>query len=95
MTMKTKSNPNLSAAEIAFVRSLVIHEDEHVLAFNKPAGLSSQGGRGQAHTLDELLARSPSRAATGRGSSTASTATPPASSWRAKTKPAAAFLGRR
>jgi 23S rRNA pseudouridine955/2504/2580 synthase len=55
MTMKTKSNPNLSAAEIAFVRSLVIHEDEHVLALNKPSGLSSQGGRGQVHTLDELL----------------------------------------
>ncbi len=45
----------LSEAEIAFVRSLVIHQDEHVLALNKPAGLSSQGGRGQVNTLDELL----------------------------------------
>jgi RluA family pseudouridine synthase len=45
----------LSAAEIEFVRSLVIHEDPHILALNKPAGLSSQGGRGQVHTLDELL----------------------------------------
>jgi len=33
----------------------VIHEDGHILALNKPAGLSSQGGRGQVHTLDELL----------------------------------------
>ena len=35
--------PNLSADEIAFVRSLVIHEDEHIIALAKPAGLSSQG----------------------------------------------------
>ena len=34
---------------------MVILEDTEILALNKPAGLSSQGGRGQAHTLDELL----------------------------------------
>ena len=45
----------LSADEIAFVRSLVLYEDAEVLALCKPAGLSSQGGRGQVHTLDELL----------------------------------------
>ena len=47
--------PVLSPAEIALVRSLVIYEDGAVLALNKPAGLSSQGGRGQGNTLDELL----------------------------------------
>ncbi len=47
--------PVLTEQEIADVRGWVIHEDEHVLAFNKPAGLSSQGGRIQAHTLDDLL----------------------------------------
>jgi len=46
---------SLSAEDIAAVRSWVIHEDAHVIAFNKPAGLSSQGGRIQAHTLDDLL----------------------------------------
>lgn len=46
----------LAAADIAFVRSLVLFEDAHVLALNKPAGLSSQGGRITAHTLDDLLA---------------------------------------
>ena len=46
---------DLTPEEIAAVRSWVIHEDEHVLAFNKPSGLSSQGGRIQAHTLDDLL----------------------------------------
>jgi len=45
----------LSADEIALVRSLVIYEDPHILALAKPAGLSSQGGRGQVNTLDELL----------------------------------------
>jgi tRNA pseudouridine32 synthase/23S rRNA pseudouridine746 synthase len=47
---------NLSEAEIAFVRSLVIHQDAEVLALNKPSGLSSQGGRITVNTLDELLA---------------------------------------
>ena len=45
----------LSSEEIALVRSLVIHEDAQILALNKPAGLSSQGGRAQVNTLDELL----------------------------------------
>ncbi|HEX4199700.1 MAG TPA: RluA family pseudouridine synthase [Caulobacteraceae bacterium] len=55
MSKREGSAPNLSADEIAFVRSLVVHEDEHILALAKPSGLSSQGGRGQVHTLDELL----------------------------------------
>ncbi|MFN3515417.1 MAG: RluA family pseudouridine synthase [Phenylobacterium sp.] len=46
---------SLSPEEVAFVRGLVIYEDAQILALNKPAGLSSQGGRGQVHTLDELL----------------------------------------
>jgi tRNA pseudouridine32 synthase/23S rRNA pseudouridine746 synthase len=45
----------LSPEEVAFVRGLVLYEDAEILALNKPSGLSSQGGRGQAHTLDELL----------------------------------------
>ncbi|MFL5295479.1 MAG: RluA family pseudouridine synthase [Phenylobacterium sp.] len=56
--MAQKSVPapvKLSADEVAFVRGLVIFEDAEILALNKPAGLSSQGGRGQVHTLDELL----------------------------------------
>lgn len=45
----------LTPQEIAFARGLVIYEDPEILALNKPSGLSSQGGRGQVHTLDELL----------------------------------------
>jgi tRNA pseudouridine32 synthase/23S rRNA pseudouridine746 synthase len=52
---KTTPSVALSAQEVAFVRGLVIYEDAEVLALAKPAGLSSQGGRGQVHTLDELL----------------------------------------
>jgi tRNA pseudouridine32 synthase/23S rRNA pseudouridine746 synthase len=51
-----KSPPvQLSAEDKAAVRSWVIHEDAEVLVLNKPAGLSSQGGRIKAHTLDDLL----------------------------------------
>jgi hypothetical protein len=46
---------NLTPEDVAFVRSLVIHEDREILVLNKPAGLSSQGGRIRAHTLDDLL----------------------------------------
>jgi tRNA pseudouridine32 synthase/23S rRNA pseudouridine746 synthase len=61
MTPRLKHKPRepvpikLTAEEVAFVRGLVIYEDEALLALNKPSGLSSQGGRGQVNTLDELL----------------------------------------
>jgi len=45
----------LTEDEIALARSWVLHEDDSVIVLNKPAGLSSQGGRIQAHTLDDLL----------------------------------------
>jgi tRNA pseudouridine32 synthase/23S rRNA pseudouridine746 synthase len=45
----------LSPEEAAWIRSMVIWQDSHLMAFSKPSGLSSQGGRGQVHTLDELL----------------------------------------
>lgn len=53
--MKTPTPAVLSAEEIAFIRSRVIHEDAAVLVLDKPAGLSSQGGRIAANTLDDLL----------------------------------------
>ena len=53
--MKAQVPVQLSPEEVAFVRGLVLYEDAEILALNKPSGLSSQGGRGQVHTLDELL----------------------------------------
>jgi 23S rRNA pseudouridine955/2504/2580 synthase len=34
----------------------ILHEDEHSIAVNKPAGLSVQGGKGVKTSLDRLLA---------------------------------------
>lgn len=53
--MRTRPPPVLTDEEIAAVRSWVIHEDAHVIAFNKPSGLTSQGGVRHAHTLDDLI----------------------------------------
>ncbi len=46
----------LPEVDAAFARSLVIAEDEHLLVFNKPAGLAVQGGSGIAQSLEDLLA---------------------------------------
>ncbi len=54
MTRNREIRP-VGTKEIEFVRSLLIHEDKSVLAFNKPSGLASQGGSGIVHSLDELL----------------------------------------
>jgi 23S rRNA pseudouridine955/2504/2580 synthase len=45
----------LDPRDAAFVRSLVIYEDEEVLALNKPAGLAVQGGTKTTRHLDRLL----------------------------------------
>ena len=86
--------PGLSEGDIAFIRALVIDEDASILALNKPFGLSSQGGRGQHKTLDDLLvafARSNGKRPDlihrlDRDTSGVILA--------AKTKPAASFLGK-
>jgi tRNA pseudouridine32 synthase/23S rRNA pseudouridine746 synthase len=44
-----------SAADAAFVRSLLLYEDAHLLVFNKPPGLAVQGGSGVAQSLEHLL----------------------------------------
>ncbi len=46
----------LSAADAAYARSLVIHEDAHLIGFNKPSGLTVQGGSGVTRSLEDLLA---------------------------------------
>lgn len=37
-------------------RAFLIHEDAHLLVFNKPAGLAVQGGSGVKQNLEDLLA---------------------------------------
>jgi tRNA pseudouridine32 synthase/23S rRNA pseudouridine746 synthase len=55
-TAAARPAARLSPEDIAFARALVIYEDAEVMVLNKPSGLSSQGGRIRAPTLDELLA---------------------------------------
>jgi 23S rRNA pseudouridine955/2504/2580 synthase len=45
----------LSDRDAAFARSLVLYEDDVVLALNKPAGLAVQGGTKTHHHIDRLL----------------------------------------
>ena len=45
----------LDARDAAFVRSLVIYEDDEVLALNKPSGLAVQGGTKTTRHVDRLL----------------------------------------
>ena len=49
------SEKPLSERDIEFVRSLVIHKDDDILALNKPPGLAVQGGSGTTEHLDRLL----------------------------------------
>jgi len=45
----------LSGDDVAFVRSLIIHKDDDILALNKPPGLAVQGGSSTTEHLDRLL----------------------------------------
>lgn len=45
----------LDPREVAFAKSLVLHEDEEVLVLNKPAGLAVQGGTKTSKHIDRLL----------------------------------------
>ena len=45
----------LSQRDAAYARSLVLYEDEDVLALNKPAGLAVQGGTKTHQHIDRLL----------------------------------------
>ncbi|MDQ0462787.1 23S rRNA pseudouridine955/2504/2580 synthase [Caulobacter ginsengisoli] len=45
----------ISQRDIVFAKSLVLYEDEDVLALNKPSGLAVQGGTKTAHHIDRLL----------------------------------------
>ena len=45
----------LSERDVAFAKSLVLYEDEEVLALNKPCGLAVQGGTKTTRHVDRLL----------------------------------------
>jgi len=53
--MKNRPVPRLSDAQKTFVRSIVLYEDEHLYAFNKPSGLAVQTRGNRGTSLDYLL----------------------------------------
>ena len=50
-----ESGRELDSRDTAFARSLVLYEDEEVLALNKPVGLAVQGGTKTIKHVDRLL----------------------------------------
>ena len=53
---RNREIPAISAEDTALVRAMVLHEDNSIIAFNKPAGLAVQAGSGVARSLDDLMA---------------------------------------
>jgi 23S rRNA pseudouridine955/2504/2580 synthase len=49
------SKATITPRDIAFARSLVLYEDDEVIALNKPAGLAVQGGTKTYQHIDRLL----------------------------------------
>ena len=50
-----KRDGGLGPRDIAYAKSLVLYEDEEVLALNKPSGLAVQGGTKTTRHVDRLL----------------------------------------
>jgi 23S rRNA pseudouridine955/2504/2580 synthase len=50
-----KKKQGLTEREIAYAKSLVLYEDDEVLALNKPSGLAVQGGTKTTKHVDRLL----------------------------------------
>lgn len=58
---KQKPATGVSAADAAFLRNLVLYEDDDIFVFNKPHGLASQGGTGIKRSMDSLLKSLPNK----------------------------------
>ena len=52
---RPKRQTNESASDRAFIRSIVLHEDDEIIALNKPAGLAVQGGTAMRRHVDGML----------------------------------------
>lgn len=51
----------INAEDAAFLRDLVLYEDDELFVFNKPHGLASQGGSGTKRHMDGLLKSLPNK----------------------------------
>lgn len=54
--LPAKPRARLGERDAAFVRKLVLHEDDDVIVLDKPPGLAVQGGTGTSRHLDAMLA---------------------------------------
>lgn len=55
-TSQQKHESGITAAEVNFIHSLVLHKDPAILVLNKPSGMPVQGGINISRSLDEVAA---------------------------------------
>jgi 23S rRNA pseudouridine955/2504/2580 synthase len=53
---KTESGEHFSLADLESLRTCIIHDDDDLVVFNKPAGLAVQGGTGIRKSVDKMAA---------------------------------------
>lgn len=53
---KTESGEKFSLEDLEKLRKCIIHDDEDIVVFNKPAGLAVQGGSGIRKSVDKMAA---------------------------------------
>lgn len=51
-----KKKKQVSERDAGFLKSLVLYEDQHLIAINKPAGIASQGGSKVGRNIDDMMA---------------------------------------
>lgn len=55
-TKKTESGEKFSLTDLESLRKTIIHNDDDIVVFNKPAGLAVQGGTGIRKSVDKMAA---------------------------------------
>lgn len=53
---KTESGDKFSLSDLESLRKTIIHNDDDIVVFNKPAGLAVQGGTGIRKSVDKMAA---------------------------------------
>jgi 23S rRNA pseudouridine955/2504/2580 synthase len=56
-----RAAPVASSKDAAFLRDLILYEDDDIYVFNKPHGLAAQGGTGTKRHMDGLLRSMPNK----------------------------------
>ncbi len=55
-TPRTETGEKFSLADLEMLRKCIIHTDDDIVVFNKPAGLAVQGGTGIRKSVDKMAA---------------------------------------